>query len=170
MTLPLRFSNWWPPFSPSACTSLLLGLFCFFFLHIFNFPLHFNSSGIPGAVFQFIIAFAPPLGSFNINDSLILCNKATVMNWQIKMAAYWSGFYELPLDGWRPWESQRLKPLSVGSSGNETEVPQLCLIVFPLMHFILLDQDEGVWVKWWGWGVVNGQHYFPFLSSWQARW
>lgn len=87
MTLPLRFSNWWPPFSPSARTSLLLAL-GFFFLHIFNFPLHFNSSGIPGAVFQFIIAFAPPLGSFNINDSLILCNKATVMNWQIKMAAY----------------------------------------------------------------------------------
>lgn len=32
--------------------------------------------GIAGAVFQFIIAFAPPLGSSNINDSLILCNKA----------------------------------------------------------------------------------------------
>lgn len=53
---------------------------------------HFNSSGISGPLFRFIIAFAPPLGSFNLNDSLILCNKATIMNWQIKMAEYWSGF------------------------------------------------------------------------------
>lgn len=37
-----------------------------------------------------------------------------------------------------------LNLLSVGLSGNETKLPQHSLIVFPLMQFILLDQDECV--------------------------
>lgn len=40
--------------------------------------------------------------------------------------------------------SKRIKLLSVGLSGNETKLPQLSLIVFPLMQFVLLDQDECV--------------------------
>lgn len=61
--------------------------------------------------------------------------------------------------------SKRIKLLSVGLSGNETKLPQLSLIVFPLMQFVLLDQDECVHaylcvlcaclcvrvrVRWWG--------------------
>lgn len=81
ITFLLRSCNHWSPF-----TFCLHSSFCF--LPILNFLAIFIVWGFQGHVFRFIIAFAPPLSSFNINDSLILCNKATVMNWQIKMAAY----------------------------------------------------------------------------------
>lgn len=74
-----------------CCACTLLSLFCFFYPFVTFLPF-FYSLGISEPVFRFISVFALPLGSFNINDSLILFNKATVMNWQIKMAAYWSAF------------------------------------------------------------------------------
>lgn len=61
------FAFTFPCFSPFTCLTFFV----------------IRCQGIAGSVFQFIIAFAPPLGSSNINDSLILCNKGAVMNWQV---------------------------------------------------------------------------------------
>lgn len=77
-----------------GCWSLLCLHFTFlvlFFLSICNFLAIFIVWGFQSLYLGFSV-FALPLGSFNINDSLILFNKATVMNWQIKMAEYWSAF------------------------------------------------------------------------------